>query len=145
MCQCTRRAALFAAGTALLAAGARAQDNAGGRGNRHAPFVAAAHRMKDQAIAAGDQPYGAVVVRGNDIIGYGPSRVVTDRDPNAHAERVAIQDAQRQTGNNDLTGTILYSTSRPCDACERAAAAARIGRMLFGKEPTDAGIPRDGH
>jgi tRNA(Arg) A34 adenosine deaminase TadA len=105
-------------------------------------FIAAAFRMKADAEKAGDQPYGAVLVIGNEIVGWGPSRVVTRNDPNAHAERVAIGDAQRRLGKSDLSGGILYSTSRPCSLCERAAAEARVARMIYGDAAIDAGPPR---
>lgn len=102
--------------------------------------AAAAHR--DRAVAWGDQPYGAVVVLDGRIVGDGPSRVVIDRDTDAHAERVAIRDAQARLGRRSLAGALLVSTSRPCAACERAAAAAQITRMLHGPAFTDAGTPR---
>jgi len=98
--------------------------------------------MRQLALSWGDQSYGAVVVFGQSLLGEGPSRVVRDRDPNAHAERVAIRDAQRKLARTDLSGTVLYSTSRPCPACEHAAALARVGRMYFGRKLTDAGHPR---
>lgn len=106
------------------------------------PFVDQAFAMKRQAELAGDQAYGAVVVRGEEIVGFGPSRVVVKGDWNAHAEREAIRDAQKKLGSPDLTGCVLYSTSRPCAACERAAAQARIARMYFGADATDAGAPK---
>ncbi len=105
-------------------------------------FIAEAFRMRDQAVAAGDQPFGAVVVKGRAIIGYGPSRVVTDRNPNAHAERVAIWDAQKRLGISDLSDAVMYSSSRPCSACEAAAASARLARMYYGATGADAGAPR---
>lgn len=105
-------------------------------------FIAEAERMRQAAVKAGDQSYGAVVVRGEEIMGWGPSRVVRDLDPNAHAERVAIKDAQARIGEPMLTGAVLYSTSRACAACEAAASAARIGRMYWGPQGTDAGAPR---
>jgi tRNA(Arg) A34 adenosine deaminase TadA len=104
-------------------------------------FIAEAARMKQEAIASGDQPFGAVMVVGDTIVGYGPSRVVIDRNPNAHAERVALWDAQRRLGNRNLSGAIIYSTSRPCLACEKALADSSIERMFFGPEATDAGKP----
>ena len=76
------------------------------------------------------------------LVGEGPSRVVKNRDPNAHAEREAIRDAQRRLGRTDLAGTVLYSTSRPCSLCEAAAAEAGVARMYFGATLTDAGVPR---
>ena len=107
-------------------------------------FIAEAARMKQEAIASGDQPFGAVVVMGDTIVGYGPSRVTIDHNANAHAERVALWDAQRRLGTRDLAGAVIYSTSRPCSICERALAHSNIERMFSGPEATDAGKP-DAH
>jgi len=136
---CTRRSALLLtaigiSGWALRAKAAVPQE--------HQEFVAAAFRMKDEAVRAGDQPYGAVAVKNGRIIGFGPSRVVLKNDWTAHAEREAIREAQARLGTTDLSGTVLYSTSRPCAACELAAAEANIARMIHGSEATDAGAPR---
>ncbi len=105
----------------------------------HAAFAAEAQRMKRQAIDAGDQPYGAVVVRDGAIVGYGPSRVVAEGDPDAHAERVALRDAKTRLA--DIAGAVLYATSHPCPACQKAAAAAGIARMYVGPDARDAGTP----
>jgi len=136
---CTRRQVVAGASSALgwitwPATAARADD--------HATFVSAAKKMRDEAVAAGDQSFGAVLVKDGAIVGYGPSRVVVDRNVDPHAERVALWDAQRRLGTQDLSGTILYSTSRPCAACEMAAATFGVSRMRFGDGPTDAGPPR---
>lgn len=101
-----------------------------------------AREMRDAAIRAGDQPYGAVVLRGTQIVGEAPSRVVTANDPNAHAEREALRDALRRLGSADLADCVLVSTSRPCRLCETAAAQARVARMVHGDALTDAGPPR---
>jgi tRNA(adenine34) deaminase len=106
-------------------------------------FVDAAFAMKRDAERAGDQSYGAVVVRHDAIVGWGPSRVIVNRDASAHAEREAIRDAQKRLGG-DLSGCVMYSTSRPCAACETAAAEANIERMFFGADARDAGPPRRG-
>lgn len=92
-------------------------------------------------MPSGDQPFGAVLVKAGAIIGYGPSRVILDRNPNAHAERVALWDAQKRLGT-DMTGAVIYSTSRPCGLCEHALAVANVERMYFGADGTDAGRPR---
>lgn len=107
-----------------------------------AAFSARALSLRDVATAAGDQPYGAVVVLGGRIIGEAPSRVVTGRDPTAHAEMEAIRDALRRHGTGTLTGAVLYSSSRPCPMCEAAASYSRISRMIHGRSMTDAGAPR---
>ena len=98
--------------------------------------------MQQLAASWGDQPYGAVVVVAGQVVGFGPSRVVLDNDTNAHAERIAIRDAQRAQGRARLVGAVLYSTSRPCAACELAAAQAGILRMFHGDALHDAGVPR---
>jgi tRNA(adenine34) deaminase len=102
----------------------------------------AALAMKQLAQSWGDQPYGAVLVLDGTLVGEGPSRVVKDGDNDAHAERVAIRDAQRRLGRASLAGAILYSTSRPCSLCEAAAAAAGVSRMYYGQSLADAGPPR---
>jgi tRNA(adenine34) deaminase len=108
----------------------------------HREFIETAFRMRDEAVRAGDQAYGAVVVKDGRIIGFGPSRVVLKKDVTAHAEREAIREAQARLGNRDLAGCVLYSTSRPCSQCEAAAAEANVARMIHGRDAIDAGRPR---
>jgi tRNA(Arg) A34 adenosine deaminase TadA len=98
--------------------------------------------LRDEALRAGDQPFGAVVLRAGEVVGSAPSRVVTLNDPTAHAEMEAIRDAARRLRSRDLAGCVLVSTSRPCRMCEAAAAWAGISRMVHGEALTDAGPPR---
>ena len=109
-----------------------------------AAFMARAEEMRRAAVAAGDQGFGAVVVKDGLIIGEGPSRVVTAQDPTAHAEMEAIRDAARRTGNRDLSGCVIYATFRPCRMCETGAYWANISRMYVGGGLQDAGPPRYG-
>lgn len=101
----------------------------------------AAEAMRRLAVSRGDQPYGAVVVRAGRLVGEGPSRVVQRNDPGAHAEREAIRDARERFGPDALRGAVLYSTSRPCAACEAAAAQAGIASMIHGAQLENAGAP----
>jgi tRNA(Arg) A34 adenosine deaminase TadA len=133
----TRRDCLIAA---LPAAAVGADAAAQG-----APLQQAMRRaeaLRDEAVRAGDQPYGAVVLRGERIVGAAPSRVVTDTDPTAHAEMEAIREAARQLRSRDLSGCVLVSTSRACRMCEAAAGWAGIARMVYGAQLDDAGAPR---
>ena len=141
MCNRDRRSVLRAL-TGLAAALLGGRHAAAAPARRERRFVAEAFRMKADAERAGDQPYGAVVVRGGEIVGWGPSRVVAKKDWTAHAEREAIRDAEARLKSAALTGCVLYSTSRPCSNCERAAAAAKIERMFHGADAIDAGRPR---
>lgn len=140
MCRCNRRTfvALAGLGVAGLLFRPRA---AAALGEQERFFVAEAARMKRQAVASGDQPYGAVVVMAGAIVGYGPSRVILDNNLDAHAERVALWDAQRRLGTQDLTGAVIYSTSRPCSICQPALSLANVGRMYVGADADDAGRP----
>ena len=111
---------------------------------RHEPdlqWYEAAAEMKRLSQSWGDQPYGAVLVMEGMLIGQGPSRVVKNKNPDAHAEREAIRDAQQKLGRQQLPGAVLYSTSRPCGLCETAAAQAGVRRMYYGPMLSDAGVP----
>jgi hypothetical protein len=77
-------------------------------------FMAVADDMLRLAVEAGDQPFGAVVVKARRIVGWGPSRVVSDTDPTAHAEMIAFRDAAKRLGTGDLSGCTMYGTSHPC-------------------------------
>ncbi|MBL8350307.1 MAG: nucleoside deaminase [Burkholderiaceae bacterium] len=131
----SRRDCLIA-GLPLLGAGATAQGNALQQAMRRA------ETLRDEALRGGDQPYGAVVLQGDRVVGAAPSRVVTTEDPTAHAEMEAIRDAARRLRTRDLSGCVLVSTSRPCRMCEAAAGWAGIARMVYGDALTDAGAPR---
>jgi tRNA(adenine34) deaminase len=138
----TRRtaiAAVAACSVEILATRTFAASSAGKPEQR---WYEAAVSMRRLAESWGDQPYGAVLILDGRLVGEGPSRVVKKQDNNAHAEREAILDAQLRLGRTELPGAVLYSTSRPCRACEGAAAKARVVRMYFGPALTDAGVPQ---
>jgi tRNA(Arg) A34 adenosine deaminase TadA len=140
MCTIDRRALVAFAG--LGVAGALVPTALAGLGVREMHFIAEAARMKSEAVDGGDQPFGAVLVRAGAIVGYGASRVVIDRNPEAHAERVALWDAQRRLQTENLSGAVMYSTSRPCGVCEHALFLANVERMYFGPGGKDAGQPK---
>jgi len=141
MTRLPNRRTLLAAFAGMLAALSAKPARAASHGKQ--AFIDKAFEMKRLAESTGDQSYGAVVVRGDEIVGLGPSRVVVKKDFTAHAEREALRGAQAKLGKSDLSGCVMYSTSRPCSGCERAAAQAKISRMYYGPQGTDAGAPRD--
>ena len=142
------RAATLLGGVAALAAWPQADARGDGGEIAHPPsaepadFMARAEAMKTMALEAGDQGYGAVVVKDGRIVGQAPSRVVTKGDPTAHAEMEAIRDAARRLGSRDLSGCRLYSTSRACAMCETAAYWAGLDAMVHGSSLAAAGPPR---
>ena len=108
-----------------------------------AAFVRRAFEMRDFAVENGDRPYGAVIVDASgNIVGQGPSRVIVNGDPTAHAEMEAIRDAARRLGTRDLSAHVMYSSSRPCPMCEAAAYWANLSAMFYGVDGTEAGAPQ---
>ncbi|MEA3134635.1 MAG: tRNA(adenine34) deaminase [Gammaproteobacteria bacterium] len=91
---------------------------------------------------AGDHkevPVGAVVVKDGAVIGEGWNRPISDSDPTAHAEIVAMRAAAMQRRNYRLAGAILYVTLEPCAMCIGAALNARVARVVFGAWDPKAG------
>jgi tRNA(adenine34) deaminase len=93
-----------------------------------------------RAAAIGEVPIGAVVVRGEEILGRGYNRRESDGDPLAHAEMLAIREAARCFEGWRLTGCTLYATLEPCPMCAGALVASRIERLVFGAADPKAGF-----
>lgn len=104
-------------------------------------FMDEAGRLKQVAIARGDPGYGAVVVRGDEVVGRGASAVVSSGDPTAHAEMLAIRDACRTLATRDLSDCTLYGTTRACPMCETAAYWARVSALVSGEDLVADGAP----
>ncbi|WP_193212186.1 nucleoside deaminase [Luteolibacter marinus] len=83
-------------------------------------------------------PFGAVVVKGGEIIGEGYNRVVASNDPTAHGEVTAIRDACSRLGHFSLEGCEIHTTGEPCPMCLGAIHWARIGRIYYGFSIADA-------
>jgi len=92
-----------------------------------------------RAADAGEVPVGAVLVRGDEVIGEGWNRPIGACDPTAHAEILALRSAAIQVGNYRLVDSTLYVTLEPCPMCAGAIVHARIARVVFG-----AADPRTG-
>ena len=96
----------------------------------------------ETAKLEGEVPVGAVVVCENEVVGRGHNRNITDRDPTAHAEIVALRDAARHIGNHRLPLCSLYVTIEPCAMCAGAIVQARLARLVYGCEDPKAGAIR---
>lgn len=99
-------------------------------------FMYEALDLAKQAKIKGEVPVGAIVVKGNTIIGRGFNRPIIAADPTAHAEIVALREAARNLGNYRLLDCALYVTLEPCVMCIGAIFHARISRLVYGaKDP----------
>jgi tRNA(adenine34) deaminase len=99
-------------------------------------FMYEALDLAKQAKMKGEVPVGAIVVKGNTIIGRGFNRPIIAADPTAHAEIMALREAARNLGNYRLLDCTLYVTLEPCVMCIGAIFHARISRLVYGaKDP----------
>jgi tRNA(adenine34) deaminase len=91
------------------------------------------------ASARGEVPVGCVIVRDGEVVARAGNRTISDKDPTAHAELLAIRQAAAVLGSERLADCDLYVTLEPCAMCTAAMAFARIRRLYFG-----AGDPKGG-
>ena len=96
----------------------------------------------EAAALRGEVPVGAVVVLEDRILAAAGNRTITDCDPTAHAEIVALREAARKTGNYRLLGASLYVTVEPCAMCAGALVQARIARLVYGADEPKGGAIR---
>jgi tRNA(adenine34) deaminase len=92
-----------------------------------------------RALDSDEVPVGAVVVCAGRIVGRGWNRNLSDRDPTAHAEIVALREAGRIVGNHRLGNCELFATIEPCAMCAGAAVHARVCRLVYGADDAKAG------
>ena len=84
------------------------------------------------AAMAGEVPVGAVLVKDGKIISRGFNQPISNSDPSAHAEMIALRSAAQLESNYRLPGTTLYVTLEPCIMCAGAMLHARVERVVFG-------------
>jgi tRNA(adenine34) deaminase len=99
-------------------------------------------RCAQRALEVGEVPVGAVVVCDGRIVGRGSNRNITDRDPTAHAEVIALREAGATVGNHRLEECALFVTIEPCAMCAGALVHARIKRLVYGADDPKAGAVR---
>ncbi|MEI8147160.1 MAG: nucleoside deaminase [Alphaproteobacteria bacterium] len=96
------------------------------------------------AAARGEVPVGAVVVRDGVVLAKAGNRTLTDKDPTAHAEVVAIRAACTALGSERLIDCDLYVTLEPCPLCAAAISFARIRRLYYGAADPKGGAVESG-
>ena len=96
----------------------------------------------EAAALRGEVPVGALIVLGDRILAAAGNRTITDCDPTAHAEMVALRDAAHKAGNHRLVGASLYVTVEPCAMCAGALVQARIAKLIYGADEPKGGAVR---
>ena len=96
-------------------------------------------RVAQRALKSGEVPVGAIVVHAGKIVGRGWNRNLTDVDPTAHAEILALREAGARVGNHRLGDCDLFVTIEPCAMCAGAMVHARLKRLVYGADDPKAG------
>ncbi|WP_028358210.1 tRNA adenosine(34) deaminase TadA [Brackiella oedipodis] len=98
----------------------------------HQHFMQLALAQAQLALAQGEVPVGAVIVNAQqEVVASGYNRTITDQDPSAHAEMVALRLAAQRLGNHRLNGLRLYVTLEPCTMCAGAILHSRIEHLII--------------
>jgi tRNA(adenine34) deaminase len=105
-------------------------------------FMAAALAEAHQAAERGEVPVGAVLVFENRIIARAGNCTISDCDPTAHAEIVALREVAKILKNYRLPGATIYVTIEPCAMCCGAMIQARIARLVYGADDAKGGAVR---
>ena len=103
------------------------------------PFLAhpefmrlALKEARDHLAALEGGPFGACLVKGDEVLALAHNTVLLENDPTCHAEINAIRLACRRLGSYELSGAAIYSTTEPCPMCFAAIHWAKIGHLVYG-------------
>ena len=107
-------------------------------------FMDLALKAAETAQNSGEVPIGCVIVLDNKVIATAGNRTLTDRDPTAHAEILAIRQAAEVVGSERLVDSDLYVTLEPCTMCAAAISFARVRRLYYGAADPKGGAVDSG-
>ena len=107
-------------------------------------FMDLALKAAEKAQEAGEVPIGCVIVRHNEVLATAGNLTLTDRDPTAHAEILAIRKAAEIIGSERLVDCDLYVTLEPCTMCAAAISFARVRRLYYGAADPKGGAVDSG-
>lgn len=102
-------------------------------------FMAEALELAFEGSRLNEVPVGALVVLDGVVVGRGYNQPISQQDPTAHAEIMALRNAARTLGNYRLPGATLYVTVEPCAMCAGAIQHARIARVVYGASEPKTG------
>ena len=114
------------------------------RGMTAPSFMDLALKAAESARKSGEVPIGCVIVLNDEVVATAGNRTLTDRDPTAHAEILAIRQATAAIGSERLIDCDLYVTLEPCTMCAGAISFARIRRLYYGAADPKGGAVESG-
>ncbi len=101
-------------------------------------FMRRAIALSENSVRNGGGPFGAVIVRGGELVAEASNSVTLDNDPTAHAEVNCIRLATRNLGTFDLAGCDIYTSCEPCPMCLGAIYWAHLDRIFYANDRKDA-------
>jgi tRNA(adenine34) deaminase len=101
-------------------------------------------KAAENAGKSGEVPIGCVIVLNDEVVAAAGNRTLTNRDPNAHAEMLALRQASETVGSERLVDCDLYVTLEPCTMCAGAISFARIRRLYYGASDPKGGAVESG-
>ncbi|MEA3255061.1 MAG: nucleoside deaminase [Candidatus Altiarchaeota archaeon] len=101
-------------------------------------FMRLAIKKAMEGINEGQTPFGACIVRDDEVVACAHNNVWESVDVTAHAEIHVIRDTCRKLNTIDLSGSVIYSTCEPCPMCFSACHWAKISRIVYGARIEDA-------
>lgn len=100
-------------------------------------FLCEAIELAHANIAKGGRPFGAVVVKNDEVIASGVNEIHSTNDPTAHAELTAIRAASRKLGSPNLAGCAVYASGHPCPMCMAAMRMAGVSSVAYAYSNED--------
>ena len=95
-------------------------------------FMRRAIELSASAVAHGNEPFGAVLVKNNEIVYENENQIYSKHDPTFHGEAGLIRRFCEETGITDLSEYTLYSSCEPCFMCSGAIVWVKLGRLVYG-------------
>ncbi len=100
-------------------------------------FMKTAIELSKKAVAHGNEPFGAVLVKDGEAVFDNENQIYTAHDPTYHAESGLIRRFCADTGITDLSEYTLYTSCEPCFMCSGALVWAKLGRLVYGASDID--------
>ncbi len=93
--------------------------------------------LAKESVRNGNEPFGAVLVRNDEIVHTSLNKVISQSDPTHHAELALIREYTMQSGNTDLSDITLYTSCEPCFMCSGAIVWSHIKRLVYSAGSAD--------
>ncbi len=100
-------------------------------------FMKRAIELSKQAVAHGNEPFGAVLVKDGEVVFTNENQIYSRHDPTFHGEAGLLREFCAQTGITDLHEYTMYSSCEPCFMCSGAMVWVKLGRLVYGAGNND--------